>query len=507
MSKLNQPGSFESDSSILLLSFGAIAVVGWLWFSKIVVIVCTVLYWIWRTADFHFVHAYAATRINLLADTANNASNVTGMQLLDVLNQTSGILFIFLIPMFVAGVIGMIGHPSLPFRSKRVVNVHTLPKIMSRFVPATAPILADSTTADLLMNDTRPEHRWAIHPEEFAQTHGLISARVLDREKAREIFTSQLGNPLNTPDTLLDYEKALLTVFGLQLFLNDRKTARRLLDQLNLSCVGKRSKGSSALKRPAFSLTDKYFPQVWNTPQMKEIVRTHRYARTALTGMLANDIRLPTSQFRWLKGIDRTLWYALHSADTLDVYIEGAGVLAQMRFERVLRAAKLELDRDYVEEAINGLQQDLQSIGLVHEFRTKKHESVDKSPDWKEETVSAPINAVQGDNNTPQPKAPTSESEHNPGPPKNITETVKVSAVEGLHAAQGSDTVHTSNAEEDGFTVVGDDDDEDNIHHQYTSGFVKNPTTNKTETETETETETHTYPHIEDADTDKFDLA
>lgn len=389
MSQVKPAGSFENEQAMVLMTLAGFALLGWLWFNKVVLISCTALYWIWRMADVQFIHVYAATRINLLADTANNADNITGRQLLDVLNQTTAILFIFLIPMVVAGVIGLIGHPSLPFRSKRVINIHSLPRIMARFSPATAPVLADSLTPDLLMNDIRPEHRWGMHPEEFADQHNLIDTRVLDRDRTKAAFIAQLGTPLQGHAALKDYEKALFTIFGLQLFLNDRKTARQLLDQLNRSCIGKRRKGNSALKRPEFTLTDKHFAQVWNAPQMREIQATHRYTRTALAGMLANDIHLPTSQYRWLKGIDRTLWYALHSADTQSVFIEGAGVLAQMRFERKVRAEGLDLKIDYVDTAIDGLQQDLEGIGLVHEKRKETKKRKEKEANWTPATLDS----------------------------------------------------------------------------------------------------------------------
>ncbi|RMV41846.1 hypothetical protein ALP12_04489, partial [Pseudomonas savastanoi pv. phaseolicola] len=57
-------------------------------------------------------------------------------------------------------------------------------------------------------------------------------------------------------DGLLDltpYERALLAVFGLQVFLNDRKAATRLLDDLNRSCMIK-----GLLRRRTFSLTPLY---------------------------------------------------------------------------------------------------------------------------------------------------------------------------------------------------------------------------------------------------------
>lgn len=487
MSQVKPAGSFESEQAMVLMSLAGFAFLGWLWFNKVVLISCTALYWIWRLADFQRIHAYAAARINLLADTANSADTVTGRQLLDVLNHTTGILFIFLVPMVVAGVIGLIGHPSLPFRSKRVVNIHSLPRIMARFSPATAPVLADSLTPDLLMNDIRPEHRWGMHPEEFAALHDLIDTRVLDREKAGAAFIAQLGAPLQGHGQLKDYEKALFTVFGLQLFLNDRKTARQLLDQLNRSCLGKRRKGKSALQRPAFALADKHFAQVWNAPQMRDIKATHRYVRTALAGMLAHDIHLPTSQFRWLKGIDRTLWYALHSADTQSVFVEGAGVLAQMRFERRVRAEGLDLRIDYVDTAVDGLQQDLEGIGLVHENRKDVKAPTDKEADWKPATLDDKAfleedeaNVATADDDAPPGAVTEAESPSvmpDSAPEQESTTATPENAPEPVNTIVTPDNgppTPPAGAAEDAF-VFADEDDEDEAHSlqdQYISGFT-----------------------------------
>lgn len=493
MSQVKPASSYESEQAMVLMSLAGFAFLGWLWFNKVVMISCTVLYWIWRMADFQRIHAYAAARINLLADTANNADNITGHQLLDVLNHTTGILFIFLIPMVIAGVIGLIGHPSLPFRSKRIVNIHTLPRIMARFSPATAPVMADSLTPDLLMNDVRPEHRWGMHPDEFAVQNELIDTRVLDREKARAAFIAQLGDPLQEASQLKDYEKALFTVFGLQLFLNNRKAARQLLDQLNRSCVGKRRKGKTALQRPAFAITDKYFSQVWNDPKMREIKATHRYVRTALAGMLANDIHLPTSQFRWLKGIDRTLWYALHSADTQSVFVEGAGVLAQMRFERKVRAENLTLQIDYVDMAIDGLQQDLESIGLVHENRKPVKTSSHKEADWKPATLTGDAfleedEAVTAMESMSEHKradvAPAEQRDpHAVVEPESVPDNQKTSSQQGI-TEQVSPAVATPEPAYNAVIATAEEYEEYgefNLYEQYSSAFdqpVTPPTTN-----------------------------
>ncbi|APW04068.1 hypothetical protein NMP65_003531 [Salmonella enterica] len=47
-------------------------------------------------------------------------------------------------------------------------------------------------------------------------------------------------------------------------------------------------------------------------PQAKALIRRHSTTRTALSALHAQDLRLPAGQFRWLKGIGRTMWYILH---------------------------------------------------------------------------------------------------------------------------------------------------------------------------------------------------
>jgi len=389
VSQVNQAGSYENDQAVFILTIAGILLVCWLFFDDIVSLTCTILYWLWRLADMPQIHTYAAPRINLLARAVNHASGITFDKWLDIMNQTSGILFIFVIPVTVAGLAGMAFHPSLPLRSKRIVNIYTLPGIIARFSPAITPVLAGSKSPDMLMNDERPERRWPMTPEEFAEQHGLIETRILNREKAHEAFRAQLGPEFTTPDALQDYEKALFTVFGLQVFLGKRKEAKKLLDDLNRSCLGKGRRNRDILQRPQFSLADRHFPAVWNTPQMRELQKTHRYTRTALAGLAGRDIHLPGSQYRWLKGIDRTLWYALHSADTQSVFVEGAGILSQARFEKVARQEGLDIRIDFMAPAIDGLQMDLQNTGRVHEHREPDIRKKHREPDWVPATLGA----------------------------------------------------------------------------------------------------------------------
>lgn len=360
----SQP-SWENEQAHLLLSICAAILLCWMFFDSFVYWTSWVLYWLWLSVDFPQIHVWAGGKINLLANLANHAQQATFYEWLDVMNKTSGIFLLFMIPLVFFSGIGLAQHPMLPFRSKRLINIHTLPGIVSAFAPSVIPVLAASGR-DGLMNDTSPENAWALKPEEFAELHNLIRRQVLDREATRAVFEAQVGGPHANLDGWTPHERALLAVFGAQVFLGDRKAATQLLDDLNRSCM---VKGLFRRRRseytPIYSLADKLFARLENAPGVAEWLQTHRSVRTALVGLYGRDLRLPPARFRWLKGVDRTLWYALHTADTAKVFVEGAGVVAQARAES--QAQKLALPRPglLVTMAIEGLHAELESIGLV----------------------------------------------------------------------------------------------------------------------------------------------
>ncbi|RMV68541.1 hypothetical protein ALP05_05121, partial [Pseudomonas caricapapayae] len=262
--------------------------------------------WLWKMVDFPFIHVWAGGKINLLADVANNAKDVTFSEWLEVMNHTSGVLLLFLTPLVIVSGIGLAQHPVLPFRSKRLVNIHTLPGLLSRFAPSVIPVLAASSS-DGLMNDTSTGNAWALKPEEFAERYTLVQRKALDREAARAVFEEQVGDVHDGLLGLAPYERALLTVFGLQVFLNDRKAATCLLDDLNRSCMVKgllRPKTYSLT--PLYGLADAGFDRVAKAPGVSEWLQSHRSMRTALVGLYGRDLRLAPARFRWLKGVNRT---------------------------------------------------------------------------------------------------------------------------------------------------------------------------------------------------------
>lgn len=356
----------NNEPAVALVTLCLAAVLCWLFFSDFVRWSCWLLYWFWRIADFPQIHRYAAERINMLANTGNGAETVSFIEWWDVMNFAASILFLPLAPLFVISGWGVALHPALGFRSRRWINIHTLPRVMATFAPTVIPVLAGHR-GDGLMNDTTPENAWALKPEEFAEIHGLIQRRVLNRDAALMVFEAQTGPAMKSPEQWQPHEQALLAVFGLQVFADDRKAATTLLDDLNRSCmVCRRFRAPEFRRAPDWTIAGAHVARILAGPGVNEWLAIHSTVRSALAGLYGRDLRLPPSRFRWLKGIDRPLWYGLQTADVAKVFVEGAGIIAQARAEQ--QAARLGLPRPplMTDEAVAGLQMELEALGLVH---------------------------------------------------------------------------------------------------------------------------------------------
>lgn len=356
----------SNEPAMVLMTFCLGLLLCWLFFSDFVRWSCWFLYWLWRLADFPRIHHYAAERINLLATTGNGAESVGLGEWRDVMNHTAGILFVPMVPLVAVTGWALARHPALGFRSRRAIDIHSLPRVMVTFAPSVIPVLSGHLS-DGLMNDTTPENAWAQKPEEFAAQHGLIKRRVLDREAATALFDAQAGRVMTPPAQWQPFERALLAVFGLQVFSDDRKAATRLLDNLNRSCLIRRPfRAPEFRSQPDWQVSEKHVARVLASPGVSEWLKTHRTVRSALAGLYGRDLRLPPARFRWLKGCDRTLWYGLHTADTAKVFVEGAGIVAQARAEQMAARLGLPCPPLMTGEAVDGLQLELESLGLVY---------------------------------------------------------------------------------------------------------------------------------------------
>ncbi|CAI9394825.1 MULTISPECIES: secretion/conjugation apparatus DotM-related subunit [Enterobacteriaceae] len=352
--------------------WGVLAVLGlmmllvaWLFLPEFVYWSCFLLHTLWGMVDFGPFHTWAAPRYNLLATTGNNAEHVTLDQWISVMEQTTGILMIFLIPLSAASLWGWIRHPARNWYTRRPLDIHSLPFAMENISPAIAPVLQEGDPKRLLLVKRRPQRRPAIRPEEFADEHKLISNMQLDVARCREVFMAQLGKPLSSWKSLAPHEKALFAIFGLQFFLDDRPAAKALMDTLNRSCRIKSRRDSGRFSVPVYALAKPAFIRVINSEGAKRWLKEHRYVRSGLVWLYAHDLRLTPPNWLWLKGVDRTLFYGLHRANTTKGFIEGAGIVAVARTENEAIRLGLPCPKPCVEEAIDGFRADMVALGLI----------------------------------------------------------------------------------------------------------------------------------------------
>lgn len=380
------PSPNNDQGTMMLMALALILIAIVIFHSIFYYACCAMLYYLWYLADFASIHTYVAGKINLLAWASNRVEDLSLGEFLEVMNQTAGILYVFMLPVTVYGLVATRNHPLSITRRK--IDIHTLPKIMSTFSPAIIPALQYGDPKTQLLNVDPPEHRSAMTPDEFAISHKLVIGQRLDHERARQAFDAQLGTPLLSESSFSAHERALVAIIGLQVFCDDRSAALELRDALNRSCGKRQREHGNKRGYPQLSLAEKAFRQVMATPQAKAWIRRHSTTRTALSALHAQDLRLPAGQFRWLKSIDRTLWYVLSSSDRSKCFVEGAGVVTAAQWESLVSQLSKKLKvvipapENLTAFAVRGLEDDLRNIGMViddHERKTRIEEEEDNT--------------------------------------------------------------------------------------------------------------------------------
>ena len=184
-----------------------------------------------------------------------------------------------------------------------------------------------------LCEDTSPAWRPARRCVDLAKENGLIHARLLKLEEAWIFLGKQLGERF-TMAGMKPHEQALFAVFAARI-ARDKKESAALLNNLNESC---RKTGL-----PDCAVAKDMFEKYRVDKRVLAKIKGFGYTRTVLFQMLVEarryDGKLPTSNFIWLKPVDRTLWYALDRAPVdverfqVAVFAEGMAVASQWQAE------------------------------------------------------------------------------------------------------------------------------------------------------------------------------
>lgn len=233
--------------------------------------------------------------------------------------------------------------------------------------PAIMPIVNEN-----LVDQDVNEGPWAmaLTPMEFARKHNLLRKDdvLLDnpvpgmemtagirKGDAKRVFTMQLGPYWDGFEHCSPQAAALAGVF-LARINRDKDAANLILQTIDKSYV---------TGKPDFSVAKPIIKKYQNTELVQEVIAKHSYMLTVIGSLLVaarDDGVVPSSEFLWLKPIDRRLWYMLNCMGRQTPYAEVAGPFAHWRAELVMGRGSLV---PMVDEAIKALDIAIKEIRLT----------------------------------------------------------------------------------------------------------------------------------------------
>lgn len=249
----------------------------------------------------------------------------------------------------------------------KVYSMKTLRAQEQENWPSIAPVIKE----DLWKADIG-EGPWAmaLNPMEFGRKYNLLKKNdllmeasmpgqemtaALKKADAKRIFTMQLGPIWKDFNSCQPHVIALAAIFMARL-CRDRESANQISKQLSISFAKGKIDYSSA-----YPVLEKHK----NSFQVQEIVQKHAYVCTVMASLLEaarDDGVVPSSEFLWLKPIDRRLWYTLNCVGRQTPFVEVGGVFAHWKAEKKMNRASL---TPMIDEAIKALDIAIKEVKLT----------------------------------------------------------------------------------------------------------------------------------------------
>lgn len=257
-------------------------------------------------------------------------------------------------------------------KSKRIHTAQSLMEAQVKSFSAIAPIIDRDLT-----RENPAEWRSSEDPDLFAKKNRLVkSDATFDRERAEKVFVDHLGNlHENDPRKWKPHEQALFALFCEAIFEEEDgfASAEQLIDSLNYSARNKKHLPNFSLATPLYQ---KWLPQINTHPDLKEMMRRHRYTRTLIYALMyettdeghyehTNKGVMNSAQFIWLKPVDRALWYPLNTVGRKVPFLESAAVFAQYSVESTAWKNASIIMEPHIDAAIAGWEEELFRCGLV----------------------------------------------------------------------------------------------------------------------------------------------
>jgi intracellular multiplication protein IcmP len=249
---------------------------------------------------------------------------------------------------------------------KRIYTMAELAKLEKVNWPQITPVIG----LNLLKQDidTGP---WAmaLSPMQFCKRHKLLEEVKVQRQEgmsrkdwnkievslkrgdATMLFVMQLGQLFRGTNQLPLHTRALFAIFAARINA-DSKPAEKLLAQFAATSIGTVN----------YDGVDELLKKHENTKLVQQVLASHAYVFTVMAAMLErarDDGVQASSDFLWIKPIDRQLWYTLNTVGRQTPFVEVAGVFAHWVSEK---DAGIKLVTPMITEAVNALEQALKEL-------------------------------------------------------------------------------------------------------------------------------------------------
>lgn len=348
----------------------------------ITVLLFFTIFFIWKGAHQYIVafvfklNIWQAKLVTLFISDKELDNNVYLMQTLDPatvdwerftsLTESVGDYIRYPVVVILAVLAIFLYQSNITLKFRRAHSMKTLRAQEQHNWPAIMPVVKQ----DLVSQDVN-QGPWAmaLTPMEFARKYNLLKKddAILDnplpglemtagvrRGDAKRVFTLQLGPYFDGFDRCSPQALALAAAFMARIN-RDRNSANLIMESLDRSC----SEG-----KPDFSIARPILKKYLQSELVQEAIGKHAYLMTVMASLLEaarEDGVVPSSEFLWLKPIDRRLWYMLNCVGRQTPYSEVAGPFAHWRAEQAMGRRSLV---PMIDEAIKALEVAVKEVKL-----------------------------------------------------------------------------------------------------------------------------------------------
>ncbi|HVV69306.1 MAG TPA: type IVB secretion system coupling complex protein DotM/IcmP [Gammaproteobacteria bacterium] len=241
---------------------------------------------------------------------------------------------------------------NITLKLRNVFSMKTMKQMEQKENPQIAPVIKLSLAKE---NVNQGNWAMAMTPMQYCKHMKLLKEKKSEtgavtvellRSEAQQAFVLQLGPLWSGVETLPLHAKALFAAFAA--FGNqDRAGGMRLLQHIS---------GSAAEGQLNFDGTHALLAKHKDSKLVAKVISRHAYILTVFATMLElarTDGVFATSEFLWLKPLNRRLWYVLNTVGRQTAVPEVGGVYAHWIAEKKWGGA---LRTPMVEEAVKGLE-------------------------------------------------------------------------------------------------------------------------------------------------------